>query len=148
VYRHDATRGEHVGDFCPADANLRDSVVRVTEGHTQPLAAVTARDALRLDEAEAPALRPPDLKGELPRSLKYTWDVVAPVVPKDARERRRTVEREMTDKDGQPRVVRDQVPYQPPVFEHRGAVYVKLRSLDEAEAAARLASELGGVVAT
>jgi cardiolipin synthase len=148
VYRHDARRGDHVGDFCPAEANLRDAVVRVTEVHSQSLAALTALDALRLHEADAPALRPPELKGELPRRVKFTWEVVPPAVPKDARERRRTIEREEHDKDGKQRVVREQVSYQPPVFEHRGVVYVQLRSLDEAAAASRLAAELGGVVAT
>lgn len=51
VFRADATRGEHVGDFCPLESGLRDGVMRVTKSHVQNLSAVVASDALALDDA-------------------------------------------------------------------------------------------------
>lgn len=36
VYRADATRGEHLGDFCPAKAGLRDGVVKVVKSTIKP----------------------------------------------------------------------------------------------------------------
>jgi cardiolipin synthase len=81
VYRADTTRGGHLGDFCPAAAALRDGVVKVTESHAQKLAAVVAPHALRLGEAPAPALKPSPPKGELPRRVLFTWDVVPPTRP-------------------------------------------------------------------
>lgn len=146
-FRANATRGEHLGDFCPADAGLRDGVVVVTQAHAQTLPAVTARDALRLDDAPAPALDPAPPKGQLPRAVTFTWEVQAPAVPKQARERKQKRAREQTDKHGKVRTVYDEVAYDPPMFEHRGSRYIKLRTLKEADAAARLAAELDAVVA-
>jgi cardiolipin synthase len=146
LWRSGATRGEHLGDFCPADARLRDGVVRVTDLHGQPLPRVDARDALRLEDAAQPELKPSPPPGELPREVRFTWQVHAPVIPREARERLRTVERETVEKGGKRRKVPEKVSFDPPAFEHRGTTYVKMRSLDEADAARRLADELGGVV--
>ncbi len=146
VYRGDATRGDHLGDFCPAEAALRDGVVKVTESYVQRVPAVVAPDALRLDDAPAPALKPAPGKGEAPQRINFTWEVVPPTLPKGATERLREVGGEEVGKDGKGKKAKLRVSYHPPVFEHGGRVYVLLRKAEEAERAQRSAAELGAKV--
>ncbi|MBK7760541.1 MAG: hypothetical protein IPI35_29865 [Deltaproteobacteria bacterium] len=56
------------------------------------------------------------------------------------------MKRNAVDKAGKPTVVEDRIAFEPPVFEHKGAVFVKLRSRGDIDAARRLAAELKGVV--
>ena len=147
------TRGSFLGEFCPSKAGLRDGVLEVTEGQQQSVAKVIAEDALRLDEAPVPALEPKPREGTLPRAVTFTWEVIPPEIPKQAREHRQSVERQVPGppgKDGKPgkaRTIREVQPYTPPVYEHGRQLYVKLRSLDEVDAAAALAVELKAKVA-
>lgn len=146
IYRADATRGDHLGDFCPAEAPLRDGVVRVTASSSQKATSVVAPDALRLGDAPPPELRPAPPPGELPQRVHFTWEVAPPTLPKGATQRLREVEREETGSDGKTKKTKTRVPYEPPVFEHGGRVLVVLRKPEETEAARRLATELGGRV--
>lgn len=86
VYRSDATRGEHLGDYLPAVASLREGVLRVTESFRQVLPAVIGRDALALADTPAPPLTAKPPPGELPQRVVFEWDVV-PTLPKGAKER-------------------------------------------------------------
>jgi cardiolipin synthase A/B len=154
VYRANATRGDHAGDFCPADAALRDGTMRVTDIHSQRLPSVVAEDALRLGDAPTPALKPSPERGEMPRKVSFIWDVLPPSLPKGAAERLQEIEREETDKDGKPktgkdgkpRKIKSRISYDPPVFEHGGNVYVVLRRSDDMERARQVAADLGARV--
>lgn len=146
IHRASATRGEHLGDFCPADAVPRDGTLRVTEWHAQSAPDVVAADALRLDDAPAPAVKPAPPQGTLPQRVKVTWDVRPPALPKGATERLREVEREEAGKDGKPRKVKARVPYEPPVFEHAGKLHVVVRKDEDIDGARQLAAELRGSV--
>lgn len=146
VYRADAKRGEHLGDFCRAEAGLRDGVEKVTESHAQQVAAVIAPDALALEDAPAPALTPAAPRGELPRRVTFAWDVVPPSLPKGATERLREVEREEPGKDGKSRKTTTRIPYEPRLFDHGGKVYVVLDSSSDAEQARRAAKTFGATV--
>lgn len=146
VYRADAKRGEHLGDFCPAEAGLRDGVVKVTESHAQKVTAVIAPDALALDEAPAPALTPAAPREELPRRVTFIWDVVPPSLPKGATERLREVEREEPGRDGKPRRTTTRIPHEPRLYDHGGKVYVVLGSSTDAERARQAAGTYGATV--
>jgi cardiolipin synthase len=146
VYRADAKRGEHLGDFCPVEAGLRDGVVKVTESHAQKVAAVIAPDALALDDAPAPALTPAAPRGELPRRVTFAWDVVPPSLPKGATERLREVEREEPGKDGKPKKTTTRIPHEPRLFDHGGKVYVVLDSSADAERVRQAAGTFGATV--
>ncbi|XXT18796.1 phospholipase D-like domain-containing protein [Sorangium sp. So ce429] len=146
VYRADATRGDHLGDFCAAEATLRDGITRVTPSCTQSLPAVVAPDALHLEDAPTPTLKPSPAPGELPRLVKFTWEVLPPRLPKEATERLQEVEREEAGKDGKPRKVKARVSHDPRVFEHGGKTYVVLPWAEDIERARRLAADLGAKV--
>lgn len=146
VYRADASRGEHTGDFCPAESGLRDGVVKVIESHTHRAPPVVAADALALNDAPRPEFAPDIPRGVLPQRLNLEWDVIAPTLPKDAKERLREVEREESASDGSLKKTRSRIPYDPPAFEHKGAVYVVPNSGDDLDRARRLAADLNGKV--
>lgn len=144
-YRTGLTRGAHVGELLPADAALKDGVVRVVATQSLSLPPVTARDALQLDAAPAPKLTPPPVRAELPQKISFAWEVQPPVLPKDVKERFEIFEREEPGKD-RPHKVQERRPYRPRVFERASEVFVKLERPEDAEAARRLATQLGGVV--
>jgi len=146
VYRADATRGQHRGDFCPAEAGLRGGVVKVTEAHRQGLPAVVAPDALALDDAPTPALTPAAPRGELPQRVTFGWDVMPPNLPKGAVERLQEVKREEDGKDGRPKKATARVPHDPPVFDHGGKVYVVVASGADVDRARQVAARLGAAV--
>jgi cardiolipin synthase len=146
VYRDDAIRGDHLGDFCPAEAGLRDDLLKVTEAHLQTVSNVTATDALHLDQAPDPQLTPAPARGELPRRVTLRWDVLPPILPKGASERLVEVDQEEVGNDGKPRKVKQRVPQDPRVFEHGQRVYVVLRAPEDAERAREVAAKLGGTV--
>ncbi len=146
VYRADATRGDHLGDFCPAEARLPDGVVKVIESYAQGLPVVVAPDALHLEEAPPPPLKPSSVRGELPRQIKFTWQVQPPRRPPGAAERLQEVEREEPGKDGKPKRTRRRISHEPPVFEHGGRVYVVLRGLEDIDRARQVAAELDAAV--
>lgn len=145
VYRADATRAEHIGDFCPADAGLRNGVVKVTEAHSQAMPAVVAQDALALDAAPAPVMSPSPAAGTVPRRVTFTWDVQPPSLPQGATERMRNVQREEGDKESA-RTTKGRVPHDPPVFEHGGRVYVVLTRGEDIDRARHVAADLGATV--
>jgi cardiolipin synthase len=146
VYRADATRGDHLGDFCPVKAGLRDGVVKVTESYAQKVTEVIAPDALALDDAPAPALTPVAPRGALPRRVTFAWDVIPPSLPKGATERLRDVEREEPGKDGKPKKTTTRIPHDPRVFDHGGSVYVVLDGSTDAERARQAARTFGATV--
>ena len=146
VYRSDATRADHLGDFCPAEAALRDGVVKITESYAQNVTTVVAPDALRLGDAPTPSLKPSPPKGELPQRIKLSWEVVPPTLPKGAIERLQEVGGEEAGKDGKGKKAKLRVSYHPPVFDHGGKAYVLLRKPEEVDRAQRIAAELGAKV--
>jgi cardiolipin synthase len=150
TFSSDTTRGQFLGDFCPVESRLRDGIVQVTQGHAQSLAPKVAKDARQLDRVEEPAFVVKVPANELPRAVTFSWEVQPPKIPKQARERLRTVERTVPAKPGakgNARTISEQVSYDPPVYEHGKLLYVKLREPAELDAAGRLADELGATVA-
>jgi cardiolipin synthase A/B len=93
IYRGDATRGDHLGDFLPVAAKLRDGIVRITKAHEQRAPDVTASDALALEDAPPPLLQPSAPRGELPQQVTLLWTVKAPTLPRGSVERLQEVER-------------------------------------------------------
>jgi cardiolipin synthase len=146
LYRADATRGDHLGDFCPVETGLREGIVKVTESHSHTVPNVVAHDALRLEDAPAPTLKPPPVRGEVPQRVKFTWEVLPPKVPAGAKERLQEVEQEEVDKDGTPKKTKTRTSHDPPLFEHGGKVYVVLRKPEEIERVRQVAAGLGAAV--
>lgn len=141
-FRASPTRTQSVGEVWLASKGSREPKVRVVERQTITLPPVVAADALELDKAPLPELALPANAEQVPCKVRYEWEVQAPKLPREAKERLRTVKRSTTDKDGKAITVDERVAYEPPVYEQRGAVFVKLRSPAEADAARRLAAEL------
>lgn len=146
IYRADATRGEHLGDFCPAEVGLRGGVVKVVDSYDQVVADVIAADVLKLSEALPPTLKPSHTPRELPKKVRFTWNVLPPKLPKGAKEQFRVIEREKPGKNGKPKKGNESVPYVPPVYELMSKRYVLLRNIEETDKAQRLATELGAKV--
>jgi cardiolipin synthase len=150
TFSSDTIRGQFLGEFCPVESRLRDGTVQVTQGHAQSLPPVIADDVRYLDRAREPAFVVKVPAAELPRAVTFSWEVQPPKIPKQARERLRTVERTVPAKPegkGKARTISEQVSYAPPVYEHGKLVYVKLREPAELDAAGRLADEFGATVA-
>lgn len=145
-YRADATRGEHLGDFCPVRGGLRGEIAKVVAHQTQQLATVTAADALALEDAPAPVLKVAPTRGEFPQRVTCTWSVVAPSLPKGATERLREIEPEAAGGDGQRTKTIAKVSYEPRRFEHAGKIYVRLERGADAELVRQAAAELDATV--
>lgn len=146
VYRTDARCGEHLGDFCPAGKGLRDGVVKVTELHSQRVQDVIAVDALSLDAAPTPVLNEIVKLGELPQQVKFMWNVLPPQLPKGAIQRMKEVEREEVGKDKKLIKTRAHTPYAPPIFDHKGKVFVLLNNPAEIDLARQAAADFGAMV--
>ena len=146
IYRADAMRGQHRGDFCPALFGLRDGVVKVVHSHSQTVADVFANDALHLSDTPPPALKPSLVPGELPQQVMFTWSVLPPRLPKGAKEQFKTNEREKQGKNGKSKKEKESIPYVPPVYELMNKRYVLLRNAEEADKAQQLAADLGAMV--
>jgi cardiolipin synthase len=147
-YASDATRGTHTGPFCPAEASLRTGVVRVTECFEQRLPTVIAQDVRRLEEARPVRLEPAPPPDEWPRCVQFRWPIEPPKLPGGARERKQPLSFSIRDERGAPGEDHQELSYEPPVYEHQGKLYVRMRTPAEADAAAALATELGAVVVT
>jgi cardiolipin synthase len=146
VYRADASRGDHLGEFCPAGARPRDGMAEVIQVLSQSLPAVVAKDALRLKDADAPPLRPSPPGGKLPRQVQFSWQVQPPTLPKGAREQFQEVEREEAAKGGTPKKVKVRQPFDPPVFEHGGEKLVVLRQDADVNRVKSAADDIGARV--
>lgn len=142
IYRADASRGEHLGDFCPSNKGLREGIVRVVEHCDKVLPDVEASDALSLDSAPAPQAQASDTTEELAQRLTLHWNVKAPRLPAGATEYKRSVEQEHV-RDGKPIKERIQVSFDPPVYQHKGLKYIVIRSNEEQEHALSTAAQLG-----
>jgi cardiolipin synthase len=146
AYRADATRGDLLGDFLPTEARLSDGILKVTALHRQDLPQVVAADAFALETAPMPKLVLAPLKNELPRKVEFVWNVEAPRLPKGAKERLQTIEREEKGKGGKVKKTTARVPFEPPVFDHDGRVLVLLKDAGRIDEAAQAARHHGGVV--
>ncbi len=146
LYRANATRGEHLGEFCPADAELRSGVMKVTHSHAEIVPVVFAPDALALGDAPAPALKPSPPPGELPQRVAFAWDVMPPCLPNGATERLQTKEREQQSRDGKSKKTCVRIPHDPRVFDHGGKVYVVLDNPSDVEGVRQAAATLGATV--
>lgn len=131
VFRGDATRGQHLGDFLAADKGLRDGVVRVIPRHDQNCPDQVARDAFRLTEAQPPRLDPAPRPGEMPQHVAFTWAVVPPRLPKNAKQRQR---------------LKVSGENEPQVYDHGGKAYLLVQDDADIPGAQRLAEELSAIV--
>lgn len=145
-FRANPKRQEVLGEVWLGDRGARDPRVTVVEREAVVLPAVVAGDALAMEAAPPPDQPLPVGKDRVPCRVEYGWEVRPPVLPNEAKEKLRVLRREVPGKEGKPTVEEQRVPYEPPVYEHKGATYVKLRSMADADAARRLAGELKGVV--
>jgi len=146
IYRADAMRGQHLGDFCPATIGLRDGIVKVVDSHSQTVADVFANDAFHLSDAPPPALKPSPVPGELPQQVMFKWNVQPPRLPKGAKEKFQTIEHEKQGKNGKSKKEKESIPYALPVYELMNKHYVLLRNAEERDKAQRLAADLGAKV--
>ncbi|MDC0715227.1 phospholipase D-like domain-containing protein [Stigmatella sp. ncwal1] len=142
-----ALRGEHLGEFCPVHLKLRDGIQEVVSEQAVELAPLIASNALELEKTPPPKMKPHTLEGLLPQRIRFDWEVRPPKLPEKAKERRRRMRREEPGKDGKPRTVEAQEPYELPVFEHGGKLYVVMTAPEDSAAARKLADELGATVA-
>lgn len=145
-FRIGPERRHVVGEVLIGNRRSRDPKVAVVDLQTVALPAVEAYDALALDRAPAPDPQVPAAAHLLPCRVRFDWEVRPPALPEGAKERLRSVERITVGKDGKPVVVEERAAYEPPVYEHNGSVYVKLRSPEDIDAARHLAAELKAVV--
>jgi cardiolipin synthase len=140
-----ASRESHLGEICLADRGLREGIRRVFEVKDIPAENIVADDALKLEQANEPVLKLPPMD-EFPHKVRYTWTVRPPCLPKGAVERKREIAREETGKDGKSRTVKVKVSFEPKVFELGKQVFVLLSSIEQRDAARRLADDLGARV--
>lgn len=138
-------RTEHLGEICLADRGLRDGRRKVIEEKLVHLPSITADDALHLDDAPEPELRPPEM-ADFPQRLRFEWEVRPPHLPRGAKERMREVDREERAKGGKVKKIKTRVPHDPPLYEHRGQVFVVLRDTDRVDRVEAVAAELGARV--
>ena len=146
AFHHNPTRREVMGEVWIGDRGSRDAKVAVVEGEAVALPPVTAADALSLDATPAPDQPLPANDKRVPCRVQFDWEVRPPTLPKEAKERLRVTRREVSGKDGKPTTEEQRTSYEPPVYEHKGSVFVKLRTPADAEAARRLAVEFRGSV--
>lgn len=147
-YHLAAPRGGHLGDLLLADLGLRGgegSVTRTTSVPI-PLPAVTATSAIDLASAQKPVLTPPTAHTEFPQQVDFTWEVLPPKLPRDAKERLQVVEREVQEKNGTTKKIQERKPFKPRIFDHAGRVFVKVDEPADIERARQVAASLGGVV--
>jgi len=144
-YACSAKREDHIREICLAEKGLRDGRREVVKEQSVHLESVTADDALRLDSTPDPECKPPH-SDKFPQLLRFEWEVHPPKLPPKAKERLRDVNHEAKDEDGNTRTVTRQEPYDPPVFEHAGKVYIVLRNQADIEPARNLAVEIGAKV--
>jgi cardiolipin synthase len=147
VYAAAAQRGDHLGDFCPAESPLRD-VKTVTALWAMPaLPPIVATDALKLQEAPQPNIQTPKPPAnQLPQQVKVSWTVQAPRLPKDAVERLQESEKEEKAPDGKVKKIQIRVPHEPRLFDHRGQTYVLFSQLDQESHVRQRAAELNARV--
>lgn len=147
VYVAAAQRGDHLGDFCPAESPLRE-VKSVTELWAMPaLPPIVATDALKLQEAPQPNIQAPKPPAnQLPQQVKVSWTVQAPRLPKGAVERLQESEKEEKAQDGKIKKIKTRVPHEPRLFDHRNQAYVLLSQSDQETRVRQRAAELNARV--
>lgn len=146
TYASAARPSSHLDEFCPVDANPRTGLQRVVVEDVVRLVPVTAASALALDDAPEPKLSTPKRGRDVPRQIRFEWEVQPPRLPRSAKERLREVEEEQTAKDGKTKLVKRKVSYSPKVFDDQGRAFVLLERLEQRDDAAKLAAELGARV--
>lgn len=135
-------RGQHLGEICLADRGLRDGIRHVIAEERVASGDVIASDALDMVRVPVPKPPAPPPGERIPQQVRQEWRVVPPRLPGKARELRRRVERQEAGKDGEPRKVVEEHPYNPPAYDHNGERYVLLRNPAEREQARKLANIL------
>lgn len=146
AYRSDATRGEHLGDFCLATSGLRDGVQRVIPELEQQLAAVVTEDALALQDAPAPPVQLPPAPAGLPQRVRRVWAVRAPTLPKGATEQFQPPPAREPGGKGVAPAAPARVPYDPRRFRHRDSLYVLLERHSDVGQVREAARQLGARV--
>ncbi|CAJ1870654.1 phosphatidylserine/phosphatidylglycerophosphate/cardiolipin synthase family protein [Aeromonas hydrophila] len=143
VYRADAVRGEHLGDFCPVNKGLREGVVRVIAHCDHRLPDIEAEDALSLDSTSFPQVDIPEKTKEIiMQRLTLHLNVKAPRLPAGATEYKHSVEQERL-RDGKLVKERDWISFEPPAYQHKGVKYVVVRQAQEQEIARSTAIQIG-----
>ena len=144
-YETQALRESVLGDICLAAEGLRRGQRTVIEEIVVRLDPVTAKDALQLEDNPAPPLTPPSSE-EFPHRIRYEWEVHPPTLPPKARERFRKAEAQPKNATKRATKSTGRVPYDPPVYDHKGCTMVGLFANGDADQARKLANELNGVV--
>lgn len=139
TYSANATRGGQLADFLPADKNLRDGIKRIVVVHEQQCADQIAQNALRLEDAPQPPMRPNPRPDEIPQKIIFSWQVVPPQLPKGAKKR-------PSNGGSKPADTKGQAAQSPSIFDHHGKAYVVLHKLEEIEDVQRLAEATGALV--
>jgi cardiolipin synthase len=137
-----------ISEFCPAESALKDGVRKIADEHIEKLPPITARDALKLDDAKQPdfAKLLASNGKVLARKLRVEWEVRPPQLPVNAKERKQQRTVTKPGKDGKPVETVESVPYEPPVYDAGNEVFVLLRKPEEFEAARKLAGQLNARV--
>ena len=138
-------RNKHLGDLCLAKDGLRDGVRQVEELQVVKLADVVAESASDLEGTPEPKLPSVGPKQFVHR-VRYEWQVVAPRLPKQAKELKKTVNEVRRGKGGKQKTVQKTLSYDPRMYTYGGQTMVLLESLERLEAARGLATESGGIV--
>lgn len=141
-----ALPSSHLDEFCPVDLNPRTGMQRVVAEEVVRLDAVTAASALDLEGAPAPKLTIPKRKRDVPRRIRFEWNVQPPRLPRSAKERMREIEEQQATKDGKTKLVKRKVSYSPKVYDDQGRAYVLLERPEQRDDVAKLAAELGARV--
>lgn len=141
-YAASASRSDHLGEICLADAGLRTGRREVVAKEEVALSPVQATSALALDNVPDPEMKAPKPDERYPQQIEYTWDVVAPRLPGKAKELTRTVLKTEKRKGTKDRTVAVQEPYDPPVFEIKKQKFVVLEDESRVDDARALADEL------
>ncbi|WP_417783835.1 phospholipase D-like domain-containing protein [Terasakiella pusilla] len=130
VFRADATRGEHLGEYLPFNKGLRDGIMHVIPKQFQPCADQVSFDALRLTEAPRPTMDPTLVQRETPQHVEFTWKVNPPKLPNKAKQRK--VEKGANEST-------------PQIYDHDGKVYILIKPGTDISAAQRLTLELSAI---
>ncbi|SIT04703.1 phospholipase D-like domain-containing protein [Insolitispirillum peregrinum] len=144
-FRHDATRGDHLGDFLPAEKGLRDGVEKVIPLTTQRCGSLVAPDALRLEAAPRPRLEPAPPRGELPQQVTFHWEVEPPRLPRQARLRKAKAKLDQSNARKGDKMI-EVLESTPEIYDHGGKVYVLVKGSADIVEAERLAAKLSAIV--
>lgn len=123
----DADRREHLDEICLSEKGLRSGIRQLEKEHLVPLSPVIASSALDMESAPEPDMPPPSEDKAYYQQVRYEWEIHPPKLPTGAKQRFEKYEEPVTTKKGTQRMEKKQRPFNPPVYDHAGQVYVVLQ---------------------